>query len=147
MVKEAYVSFEVAKLLKEKGFNGECNYYYRCHDEALIKYFPNPGTDDNRFHCTKTWIKKHANRNHVEYILAPTHQMARDWLMEEKGIYLDVFIDDDSEMPWTYNIHKELRDGTTECVCHHHGNYYPLRTGYEEAVEAALIYTLEHLLK
>ena len=28
MVKEQYVSFETAKLAKEKGFNEHCNHYY-----------------------------------------------------------------------------------------------------------------------
>ena len=28
MITEDYVSFEVAKLLREKGFNEECEYFY-----------------------------------------------------------------------------------------------------------------------
>ena len=44
---------------------------------------------------------------------------AQKFLREEKNIIVDVFVDDDSDTPITYNIHK---DG--ECICHHHGRYW-----------------------
>lgn len=28
MIQESYCSYEVAKLLEEKGFDGDCDYYY-----------------------------------------------------------------------------------------------------------------------
>lgn len=76
MIEEAYVSFETAKLLKEKGFDGECSHYYRCHDKGLLTYRQNPGTDAPYFTCNSKWLKKHSERCHVDYILAPTQQMA-----------------------------------------------------------------------
>lgn len=127
-ITEDFVSFETAQLLKEKGFEQICDKMYKLDGKIC-----------NNPKSTHDWYVK------MWYPCA-TLQIAMAWLREEKGIYLDVFIDDDSEMPWTYNIHKELRDGTTECIYHHHGNYYPLRTGYEEAVEAALNYALKNLI-
>lgn len=69
------------------------------------------------------------------YIWAPTNPMmfrtyifriplyyAQKWLREEKGVIVEVFVDDDSDTPITYNIHK---DG--ECVCHHHGRYWSVK--------------------
>ena len=47
---------------------------------------------------------------------------AQKWLREEKGVIVEVFVDDDSDTPITYNIHK---DG--ECVCHHHGKYWSVK--------------------
>ena len=47
---------------------------------------------------------------------------AQKWLREEKNILVDVFVDDDSDTPITYNIYK---DG--KCVCHHHGKYWSVK--------------------
>ena len=35
MIKEDYVSYEVAKLLKEKGFDEECGYFLPTHQMAM----------------------------------------------------------------------------------------------------------------
>lgn len=66
MITEDYVSFEVAKLLKEKDFNEHCEKSYSI-DGKLYSNFP----DD----C----------------ILAPTFQMAAKWLRIVYGIDLCVF--------------------------------------------------------
>ena len=62
---------------------------------------------------------------------------AQKWLREEKNIIVEVFVDDDSDTPITYNIYK---DG--ECVCHHHGKYWSveewneaLSEGIKEAIK------------
>ena len=62
---------------------------------------------------------------------------AQKWLREEKQIIVEVFVDDDSDTPITYNIYK---DG--ECVCHHHGKYWSVKEwsvalseGIKEAVK------------
>ena len=50
MITEDYISFEVAKLLRDKRFNGKCKYYYiqtkemfeidtRYHIAKIINYF------------------------------------------------------------------------------------------------------------
>ena len=55
---------------------------------------------------------------------------AQKWLREEKNIIVEVFVDDDSDTPITYNIHK---DG--ECVCHHHGKYWSVEEWSEALSE------------
>ena len=67
MIKERYCSFEVAKLLKEKGFVIPCDWIY-CSDGTFG-------------HKNSLWDK--------EMFLAPTHQMACDWL-REKGFYIEI---------------------------------------------------------
>lgn len=55
---------------------------------------------------------------------------AQEWLREEKNIIVEVFVDDDSDTPITYNIYK---DG--ECVCHHHGKYWSVKEWSEALSE------------
>ena len=62
---------------------------------------------------------------------------AQKFLREEKNIIVEVFVDDDSDTPITYNIYK---DG--KCVCHHHGMYWSVKEweialseGIKEAVK------------
>jgi hypothetical protein len=57
---------------------------------------------------------------------------AQKWLREEKNIIVEVFVDDDSDTPITYNIYK---DG--ECVCHHHGKYWSVK-GWSEALSEGI---------
>ena len=67
MIKEAYCSFEVAKLLKEKGFNEPCRAVY---EEEILRI--------------NTLCDYH-NSELSSYVCAPTLQMAMNWL-REKGI-------------------------------------------------------------
>ena len=68
-MKEAYVKFETAKLLKEKGFDWKCNISYGSQD-TLIDYTMYGFIDEDNL------------------INAPTQQMACRWLMEEKHIFI-----------------------------------------------------------
>ncbi len=70
MIEEAYVSFEVAKLLKEKGFKEECSY----------RYVEEPDYKTPKFVCSPIG-------NGSKYLYnAPTHQMAMRWLREVHDI-------------------------------------------------------------
>ena len=60
----------------------------------------------------------------------PTLYEAQKWLREEKKIIVEVFVDDDSDTPITYNIYK---DGV--CVCHHHGKYWSVKEWSEALSE------------
>ena len=70
MIAEDYCSYEVANLLKEKGFEGICDYAYS-----------NKG---NYFEIDRS------NFDEV-YCLRPTLQMAMKWLREEKNIIVNVW--------------------------------------------------------
>ena len=63
-------------------------------------------------------IKVKGEEKHVPILLYE----AQKFLREEKNIIVDVFVDDDSDTPITYNVHK---DG--ECVIHHHGRYFAIK--------------------
>lgn len=67
MIKEAYCSFEVAKLLKEKGFTEECEYFYDWYKESESYHICSKGGTCN-------------NEKYPDEYSMPTHQMAMAWL-------------------------------------------------------------------
>lgn len=68
-ITEDYVSFNTAKLLKEKGFDEYCGYY----------------SSDGEYwgYCTY-------NHNGKDYISAPTLQMAMKWLREVHNMHIEI---------------------------------------------------------
>jgi len=120
MIKEAYCSLEVAKLLKEKGFN-----------IPVWTRYENEEGKNVIFGDKYDW-----NNSPMGQISAPTHQMTMAWLREEKNIIINVWyngVDWDAEY---YNNEDENFYLITDYSCN----------SYEEAVEAALNYTLENLI-
>ena len=91
MITEDYCSFEISKLLKEKGFDECCR--------AFI-------TPNVSFALEEDRVFNHLLSNN-EYA-APTHQMALKWLREahSKNIILDMVpLDEDSYVLWTFNVY------------------------------------------
>lgn len=122
MIKEAYCFFEVAKLLKEKGFNEPT---WTCYIEHEI------------FHYDYT----SSNSELIDGVIsAPTHQMAMAWLREVYDINIDV-VSIWNQKRWEYQIYI-ITPTTSKCPYKDDTLYM----SYEEAVEAALIYTLENLV-
>ena len=72
MIKERYVNFEVASLLRDKGFNEPCRGVY---EEKVL-----------RINTLCDWF----NSDFSEYVAAPTQAMACDWLIENYKIYINV---------------------------------------------------------
>ena len=122
-MKEDYCSYEVAKLLKEKGF-----------DVELQCYSYNAVTKEN----ADIYWQKNING------LLPrcTHQMAMKWLREEHLIHIMISIGFDEDKMF---YHPNFAQFDTDRITY--GN--PIETDfstYEEAVEVALKYTLENLI-
>ena len=120
MITEDYCSFEVAKLLKEKGFVTPCDWLY-CSD----------GTFGHR---NSLWDK--------EMFPAPTHQMAMKWLRERHGIFIAINNDD---LDFNWQCYELINRGSTldpKILSESYAGYKI----YEKAVEAALKYALENLL-
>lgn len=126
MIHEEICTYEVAKLAKEKGF------------DEYVEAFYAEGCDTAHSQGPEKW-----NEYNGKYA-APTQSLLQRWLREEKGIIVEVFVDDDSNMPLTYNIHQ-YKDWNWECVCHHHGNYYAVND-WELCLEDALKYALENFV-
>lgn len=124
MIKEAFISFEIAKLLKEKGFDESTYAFYVPYEDGDVKFI-----------ISKYEEKFNTVTDHPWLISAPTHQMALKWLREEKNIHIDFYY-----LP----IHKKYMWSVVETKD-------PKGTGseelYEDAVETALKYCLEKLIK
>lgn len=134
MIREAYVSFEIAQLLKEKGFREGChaNYVVIGSNIGQRQYLANTVLSDTPRGTDFNW-------DNGAWVSCPTYQMALAWL-REKGviIVIDYNADEDCEENerWgfsTYTNSQRKVDFAT----------YPT---YEEAIEAALKYSLENLI-
>ena len=122
MITEDYCSFEVAKLFKEKGFDEYCLKNYWSSDKELhdwkweLSY--NRNSDGNR---------------NTKDCAAPTHQMAMAWLREKDIRICPDYSDVDGK--WFTMIGTKKKRT--------YSGYYDT---YEEAIEAALKYSLENLI-
>ena len=142
MIEEAHVSFETAKLLKEKGFPQEYDRYH-----ALVY---NEEDYENEYEVQRmvleTEIVKAGTLSSYSIgvpepkCYCPTQQMVMRWLREVHNIYMDIAPTHSTNGPidfiWqTYNSDYLV---TGDCDI-----FYPT---YEEAVEEAIQYSLEHLI-
>ena len=140
MIQEAFCSFEVSKLLKEKGFNEKCR---GCYHSGF-------DDNDNPVVMLEEWIPQPYNNDFVDESFlcsAPSHQMAMAWLRKEHHKIIIIRygkVGYAGEPPskwhlqWWWELLKE-RGGFCESNMNT-GNSSP-----EEAVEAALKHTLENL--
>ena len=126
MVEEVYVSFETAKLLKEKGFEEKtyCNYYLGGKFNG--KFEESSNLNWNKFFKTP--------------IAAPTQAMAMKWLREVHNIHIDICsIWDD--IHWLYQVFvitpRTARNSYVDKM---------LYTSYEQACEVAIKYCLKNLI-
>lgn len=146
MIKEAYVSFEVARLLKEKGFNELCNRVYEGPNlkYATIPISPLMSLGELRgelggFHPKQLY----ATNNELGDIVytAPTQQMAMAYLREVHNvlIVIDVRSGTGQESIYCWQL-EDIRTG--DYICDIVGEC----STYEQACEAALKYYLEILI-
>lgn len=131
MITEDYVSFNIAKLLKEKGFNVYVRSFYDAddmpaqHNEALWDW--NLNKENYRFS-------------------APTLQIAMKWLREVHHYYIQVMLDS-----WALGSHTgyyvviQKTDSDFEMMLHDVRERVFYDTP-EEAAEDAIMYILENLI-
>ena len=130
-ITEDYVSFETAKLLKEKGFNEKAKSYFT--DDGLAGYMFGIGQKSNSeledcFYCR------------------PTLQMVMKWLREVHHYYIQVMLDS-----WAcgghmgYYVVIQKTDSDFEMMLQDAVDEVFYQT-YEEAAEAAIKYCLENLI-
>lgn len=128
-ITEDYVSFEVANLLKEKGFNEPCFQMWECGPDK--KYL---------FRLQNSCYQ---NITEEDSCLAPTHQMATKWLREKHNICIVI-------EPHAYDYVNE-KNASYVASLWQGDNYYENITSkdystYEETVEAILKYILKNLI-
>lgn len=97
---EDFVSFEIAKKLKEKGFQEECLCHYV--DVDLVYNIESPIANNQLLFCHN----KYDNIWHRDNYDAPTISQVLKWLRKEKKMHIIVEISDSG---WYYTIYPSIR--------------------------------------
>ena len=135
---EDFITFEIAKKLKEKGFNCELPYamYNEIGQFCLL-------TTSAPYHVCESGYKYREYYDYNDFdkndFIAPTISQVLKWLRNQ-NIYVEVVVDDDSEEPLTCNIHVN-----NECVLHHHGEYFSLKD-WTKCELAGIEYVIDNLI-
>ena len=136
MITEDYVSFETAKLLKEKGFDEDIDLWYDENGEIFSQH---------KYDISQDWRVKQGQ----EVYQCPTPQMAMKWLREVHNIHIEVRLTNHSfssliAVPryyWIIFNAKEVK-WMDESTAHESMSYET----FEEACEAAIKRCLENLI-
>lgn len=127
MIHDELVTYEVAKLAKEKGFDEATYYTYEEESKRL-----------NRMrYCVK---RNSRIGSIIKLIAAPTQSLLHRWMREEKGVIIELKYSDSTE---------DWRPFWSWCIYNNWG--FTLEIGdnfatYELALEDALKYALENLV-
>lgn len=133
MITEDYVSFETAKLLKEKGFDVPTKYFFNtnglcCQGENSYNWNDDKDVDDV-----------------CEDYSRPSIYVAMKWLRGVHNIFIDIVsrfsMNADKDVCFSYSC-KKLIGTYKSCYEHSDGEWW----NYEEACEAAIKYCLENLI-
>jgi len=145
MIQEAYVSFETAKLLREKGFDEPCNQCYAKHpkEDKPKLMFNDAGTNSKGVYgAVFPFLAS-----------APSQQMAMRWLREVHNIVICAEIGNENDKGNTDYTNPDrwhwFFDLTNEkgVVIEPESDYILNEfDSYEDAVEAAIQYCLTNLI-
>lgn len=150
MIAEDYVSFETAKLLKEKGFNEKCRYVWELHKANVVG-----DTDGISKVCSQIFMEGESSVDNsdiervIEYngwskylyeaYLCPTLQVVRKWFLKKYNIFICVLFLEESN-GFGYTIENTLKK---KYIATSKNSLY---TEPEEAIEAAIKYCLVNLI-
>ena len=122
-ITEDYVSYEIAKLLKEKGFDESVNRFYELSTGEPIM------------------VRTEFTRNsYTTSFACSTHQMALKWLREVHRIFISIMcctyptLNKITWIPDITTFESVFPDSAVEC------------NSYEQAIETALLYVLKNLI-
>lgn len=137
MIHEEICTYEVCKLAKEKGFGEMASCYQGYRKDGTLFYFSNMPEGKERVMQTDC--------------LAPTQSLLQRWLREEKGIYIEVYVDWEDSIEYemirySWRVATIYRVGSYDI-----GGYYKNESEvyfdtYELALEDTLKYALENLV-
>jgi hypothetical protein len=152
MIKEAYCSFEVAKLLKEKGFPQKYDIY---HSMVYNEEDYEDECEVQRMVVRTKLVKAGTLSSYPVGVpepkcYCPTHQMAMAWLREKHNLYIGINIEvGDIQMLPSYDFEETVL-GYTFVIYDKETLIWVFKDktpkSYEDAVEAALKYCLENLI-
>lgn len=127
-IEESYCSYEVSKLLKEKGFDAHCSWFYNRKGQQR--------------HIEMA-AKKRNSMLSIDSCSMPTHQMAMAWLREEKGFFIEIHLvfDQFTDEPCYKALIWDLAEQFGKPLPDDREYMF-----YETCVKDALKYTLENLI-
>lgn len=126
-----YVSYGVARLLKEKGFDCECIGYYVDHEPNVVHYSFCGETNS-------TWGSRSCS--------APTCQMAMRWLREVYKIFVEIGVSVDLNGEYHYGF-RLLNSICKDILKPKDLVKIGFKDTYEKACEEAIKYCLMNLVK
>ena len=132
-MEERYVSFDVAKLLKARGFDAVCRSFYKTWDGGTSRY---DADKSQRFdYCTNSSLEAYNIIYQEENIAAPTQQMAQDFIMRDMELL--VLVDCDRPMYEKHRLKFKyfIIDTRTSKIVHIDGEYFDM---YKDAMNAGL---------
>lgn len=133
-IKEDYVSFETAKLLKEKGFDSECDYLYV---NGNIVRAQGGKCNWNKGETIFTDYKNECS--------APTLQMVMKWLRETHNLFVFPFPQMNANKFWVEIYQLSDNQEWISLYCESIDlKDYPF---YEQACEEGIKYCLKNLIK
>ena len=143
-MEDEIVSFETAMLLKEKGFNEPCSYYYEDDELYKLGYYHGEGTGfvrnnspiDGRFLCEEMQCT------------APTQSLAQKWLRDNHNMCVNPSLTSRWKgINYIITIDKVISDSEIEIAFVVDSNNKEIKKyeTYEEALEEGLINCLKSI--
>lgn len=143
MIREDYVSFETAKLLKEKGFHGECLSMY-------VTPKPHCGMGNpNEPKIAPHGRDSHYYEGYLYQCEAPTLQVTFKWLREVHNIHIAILPSEVGAgvMDYTYVLYKiDAKNFYFENLGIQGRSENINEISYENVAEEAIKYVLENLI-
>ena len=127
---EDFVTYELAVILKEKGFDIPFYFYYRTDDESL-------------HHANVTNPLVYCDKIDDEVVIAPTISQVLEWLRDEKKIVISIF---PHPCGWQADIYKDVHqyyDSEAECYLMY---YYKEKTEISHSYNWLEIYCIQYVL-
>lgn len=148
MIKEAYCSYEVSKLLKEKGFPQDYDIY---HSMIYNEKDYEDEYEVQRMVTETQFIKAGTLSSYPVGVpepkcYAPTHQMAMRWLREKNiGITPEIHTTQNpNDYFWSAIIY--YLDKSWDIIGHISVPSKNISEGYDDVIEQAIKYVLENLI-
>lgn len=134
-ITEDYVSFETARLLKEKGFPQDpciCNTAYTTRGKL---------SNNAKSFAYSTMLLNELGILSRTYSMAPTLQMVMKWLREKHNLFIQITVDfSDGAYPM-YDVCVVNLARCTSIIVNGYNRY-----SYTQACETAIKYSLENLI-
>ena len=136
-----FVTFEIAKKLKEKGFMEKCFLHYEAtggvYSNSIYAYdSPNQELDYSDF------LKCYNGGNSIGLIDAPTISQVLKWLREEKELHIEIYMYYNCYLFEIYNTKIYDADFTQKSEKYSEIEY----ENYEQAALAGIEYVLDNLI-